>query len=81
MKRSNRLSYGPVNLRNFTGDFSNYPIEGGATGTGPALDRSQLPGRMVTLPAARVTSITLRDWEDCSTRASRDPAATSWEIV
>ncbi len=74
MKRSNRLSYSPVNLRNFTGDSRKVPI-GDETRVSPAPDTRQRPGRMVALPAESDTSITLREPDDCFTVASSDPAS------
>ncbi len=74
MKRSNRLSYSPVNLQDFTGVSRKVPIEG-ETRVSPALEGDQRPGRMVALPAESDTSMTLRARDDCSTVASSEPAS------
>lgn len=81
MKRSNRLSYSPVNLQDFTREPRKIRIEREAPGEGLALALVQFAGRMFTLPADSVTSIVRRSLPDWSTFTSREPALTSWVIA
>lgn len=68
MKRSNRLSYSPVNLQDFTGETRKIRIEG-APGSVFPLDRVQRPGLMVAVPAESETSMLLRELDASSISA------------